>query len=110
VLALPLLGRSLHGAIAGLALIYLTFEFTMVSAIPLMTEVMPGLRATFMAGFFASSTLGRAVGALIAPGLYEFGQASGFLSGILVIVCTTALANLLALAATRYLHRKLALR
>ncbi len=110
VLALPLLGRSLTGAIAGLALIYLTFEFTMVSAIPLMTEVMPGLRATFMAGFFASSTLGRAVGALIAPGLYEFGQASGFLSGILVIVCTAALANLLALAATRYLHRKLALR
>jgi DHA1 family inner membrane transport protein len=109
VMALPLLGRSLPGAIAGLALIYLTFEFTMVSAIPLMTEVMPGLRATFMAGFFASSTLGRAVGALIAPGLYEFGQASGLLSGILVIVCTAALGNLLALAATRYIHHKLAL-
>ena len=109
VLALPLLGRSLPGAIAGLALIYLTFEFSMVSSIPLMTEVMPGLRATFMAGFFASSTLGRAVGALIAPALYEFGQASGLLSGILVIVCAAALGNLLALAATRYIHRRLAL-
>jgi MFS transporter, DHA1 family, inner membrane transport protein len=109
VLALPLLGRSLPGAIAGLALVYLTFEFTMVSAIPLMTEVMPGLRATFMAGFFASTTLGRAFGALLAPGLYEFGKDSGFLSGILVIVCAAALGNLIGLAATRYIHRTLAL-
>ncbi len=109
LLCLPLLGRSLPGAIAGLALIYLTFEFTMVSSIPLMTEVMPALRATFMAGFFASTTAGRAIGALIAPGLYGLGQSSTWLSGIWIIVFACALANLLTLTGVRYIHKKLAL-
>lgn len=75
-----------------------------------MTEVMPTLRATFMAGFFASTTAGRAFGALVAPGLYDLGQASSLLSGILVIVCAAALGNLFTLLGIIYLHKKLALR
>ncbi|MBP1703109.1 MAG: transporter, partial [Chloroflexi bacterium] len=105
VLCLPVLGRSLPGAIVGLALIYLTFEFSMVSSIPMLTEVMPMVRATFMASFFASTAAGRALGALGAPGLYELGQASWSFGGIWLIVCVVALVNLLALAGVVYIRR-----
>jgi predicted MFS family arabinose efflux permease len=53
VLALPWLGRSLTGALVGLFFFYLSFEFTVVSAIPMMTEIMPNSRATLMAIFVA---------------------------------------------------------
>lgn len=105
VLCLPVLGRSLPGAIVGLALIYLTFEFSMVSSIPMLTEVMPMVRATFMASFFASTAAGRALGALGAPGLYQLGQASWSFGGIWLIVCVVALVNLLALAGVVYIRR-----
>jgi MFS transporter, DHA1 family, inner membrane transport protein len=73
VSALPLLGRSLPGAVAGLFLFYITFEFTIVSAIPLMTELLPATRATLMASNAASLSIGRAAGALMATRLYTGG-------------------------------------
>jgi DHA1 family inner membrane transport protein len=45
---LPFIGRTEAGALAGLFLFYISFEFVMVSHIPLMTEVVPGARATVM--------------------------------------------------------------
>jgi MFS transporter, DHA1 family, inner membrane transport protein len=72
-LALPFLGRSLGGALLGLVLFYLGFEFTLVSYIPIMTEVLPGARATLMAANLAAFSLGRALGALLAPWLYVSG-------------------------------------
>jgi predicted MFS family arabinose efflux permease len=72
-LALPLLGTSVAGALAGLFLFYITFEFTLVSAIPLMTELVPEARATVMAGNVGSHSAGRALGALIALPLFAGG-------------------------------------
>jgi predicted MFS family arabinose efflux permease len=72
-LALPLLGRNLAGALAGLFLLYLTFEFTIVSGIPLMTELVPEARATMMASNVGSHSVGRALGALIGPVLFGIG-------------------------------------
>jgi len=72
-LMLPALGQSLPGALVGLFLVYLTFEFSIVSAIPLMTELVPGARATVMAGNVGSHSIGRAVGALIGPALFPMG-------------------------------------
>ncbi|MEA3351751.1 MAG: MFS transporter [Chloroflexota bacterium] len=48
-LAFPLLGRNITGALIGLFLFYITFEFTLVSIIPMMTEILPAARATLMA-------------------------------------------------------------
>ena len=48
-LLLPVLGFSVAGAMVGLFLFYLTFEFALVSSIPLMTELVPDARATLMA-------------------------------------------------------------
>lgn len=67
------LGRSQAGAMAGLFFFYLGFEFTLVSYIPLMTEVMPQARATLMSAYLASTSLGRAVGAVLGAVLYIAG-------------------------------------
>ena len=71
VLALPYLGKSLTGALIGLFFIYFTFEFTVVSSIPLMTEVLPAARATFMSTYIAAMAVGRSLGALVVPALYN---------------------------------------
>lgn len=70
---LPFLGQSLPGAAVGLFLFYVTFEFTLVSAIPLMTELVPTARATMMASNISSHALGRALGALLGPALFALG-------------------------------------
>ena len=72
-LSLPLLGGTLTGAFVGLFFFYITYEFALVSFIPLATEIYPRARATFMALFVTGMMLGRAFGALIAPGIYEAG-------------------------------------
>ena len=53
-LALPIFGRWLVGAVISLLLFYLTFEFAIVSGIPLMSEILPvsaGNHAGFTYGF-----------------------------------------------------------
>ena len=92
-LALPFLGRTQAGALVGLFFFYITFEFTLVSVIPLMTEVLPSGRATLMAFNVACLSLGRALGDLLAPRLYGL--------GFWFIVLGAVGFNLLALAALR---------
>jgi predicted MFS family arabinose efflux permease len=89
----PFLGRSLPGAVFGLFLFYLTFEFTLVSTIPMMTEIMPSARTTMMAFNISGLSLGRALGALVAPILYAWGM--GTSAGAAIVF------NLLALIALR---------
>lgn len=72
-LALSAVGRSEVGALIGLFFFYITFEFTLVSSIPLMTELLPSARATVMALNVASLSFGRALGALVGPQLYSWG-------------------------------------
>jgi predicted MFS family arabinose efflux permease len=93
VLALFFLGRTEAGALIGLFFFYLTFEFTLVSIIPLMTELLPAVRATLMAFNMAAFSLGRALGDILAPRLYAM--------GFMFIVLGAVVLNLLALAALR---------
>jgi MFS transporter, DHA1 family, inner membrane transport protein len=94
---LPLIGRTETGALIGLFLFYITFEFTIVSMIPLMTEVMPSARATTLSFAGAANSLGRAIGALLAPTLYALGFST--VTGAAVAF------NLLGLAAVWYVSR-----
>jgi predicted MFS family arabinose efflux permease len=71
--ALPFIGQSLWGALLGLFVFYLGFEFALVSSIPFMTEVLPQSRATLMATNLAAFSLGRAVGAMVGPWLFAWG-------------------------------------
>jgi predicted MFS family arabinose efflux permease len=95
-IAFPFLGQTLPGAVVGLFLFYLTFEFTLVSTIPMMTEIMPSARATMMAINISALSLGRALGAFIAPTLFAWGM--GTSAGAAVVF------NLLALTALRWVR------
>jgi DHA1 family inner membrane transport protein len=88
-LVLPWIGKTNFGALIGLFLFYLSFEFTIVSGLPLMTEILPGARATLMACNIASYSLGRAIGAFLAPRLYAV--------NFLAVTMGAILFNLLAL-------------
>lgn len=96
-LGLPLLGQSAAGAVTGLFLFYLTFEFTLVSSIPLMTEILPASRATLMATYVAGLSVGRAFGDLLAPPLFTW--------GMLAIAVGATLFNLVALLALNRLKQ-----
>jgi predicted MFS family arabinose efflux permease len=72
-LLLPVLGQTTSGALFGLFMFYISFEFSLVSLIPMMTEIMPQTRATLMAFTVSALSLGRASGALLAPYLYSAG-------------------------------------
>jgi predicted MFS family arabinose efflux permease len=99
-LILPLLGRTLTGAFLGLFFFYITFEFTLVSSIPLMTEILPESRATLMSANVAAISLGRALGALCASPLYMLSDTPGIAASAIVAV----LFNLLAIIVLRGLQ------
>lgn len=83
-----LIGSSIPGALIGLFLFYLGFEFTIVSSLPLMSEVYPAARATVMASTVACFSLGRALGAFLAPYLYQH----GFIYNLIVALISIAIA------------------
>ena len=94
---LPIIGRSEMGALVGLFFFYITFEFTIVSMIPLMTEVMPSARATTLAFTGASNGIGRFIGATLAPILYGFGFSW--------VTAAAVIFNVLGLVAVWYVSR-----
>lgn len=69
-LILPLAGGSLGWAMVSLGFFFITFEIALVSAMTLMSEVVPDSRATMIALTVAGFSLGRMVGDIIAPGLF----------------------------------------
>jgi predicted MFS family arabinose efflux permease len=98
-LALPFVGHTEAGALFGLFFFYLSFEFSIVSTLPLMTELLPSARATLMAFNVAAMSLGRALGAFLAPRLYGL--------GFLAVVLGSFGFNLVALfAVSRLRHTK----
>jgi predicted MFS family arabinose efflux permease len=85
---LLLVGNSLPLALVGMFLIYLTFEFTIVTSFSLFTEVLPQARGTMMSTLLAATGLGRVVGSLIggpvwlAGGIAATGLISATLTGL----------------------------
>ena len=97
-IALTMIGKTETGALIGLFFFYLSFEFTIVSSIPLMTELLPPARATLMAFNVAAMSLGRALGTFLGPRLYTLGFAA--------VAAGAVLFNLIALLAVSRLGRK----
>lgn len=93
---LPAVGQSLTGALVGLFLFYLTYEFLLVSMLPLMSEIVPAARATMLALMIGMFAAGRAVGDLLSPVLYT----SGFWGNTLA----AAGLNLISLVLLRWIH------
>jgi predicted MFS family arabinose efflux permease len=90
-LILPVLGRSLMTVLVMLFVVFVTFEFTVVTSLSFFTEILPDARATMMAGFFAAAGLGRICGTLIGGRLWMtkhifiIGLASTLMSGLAFI-------------------------
>lgn len=97
VLALPLFGGNFKSALVGLFLFYITFEFTIVSTYPLMSEILPNARGTIMGMYVTSQALGRAAGDLAAAPLYR--------GGIFTSAIAAVLLNILALAFLLWLKK-----
>ncbi len=62
---------SLGMGLAVLALALFGFEFTIVSSIPLASELMPGSRTRYLAWMVVSMSLARGIGAAIGPVLFD---------------------------------------
>lgn len=93
-LLLPIIGRTETGALVGLFFFYISFEYMVVSLLPLMTESVPHARATGMALNLVGFGIGRSLGAILSTFIYIRG---GFLS-ITLIAILFNLFGLLALA------------
>jgi len=68
--ALPMLGQRLEWATGGLALLFVAFEFTIVSLLPLISELAPSARATTMSANIAAMTLARMIGSISGTALF----------------------------------------
>jgi MFS transporter, DHA1 family, inner membrane transport protein len=99
-LLLPIVGRTEIGALVGLFLFYITFEYVLVSHLPLMTEVMPNARATLLSFNVTGHSLGRMIGALVATFIY---QRFGFFP----VALTAILFNVFALLSLGELTQKI---
>jgi predicted MFS family arabinose efflux permease len=84
--ALPFIGRSEVGAYLGLFLFYLAFEFAFVAAQPLMVNLVPEARATMMGVNKTAFSLGRFIGALMAPLLFTFGFWANCIAAIVLVI------------------------
>ena len=96
---LPMVGHTLPLALIGLFIIFLTFEFTIVTAISLFTEILPGARAMMMSSNVAAMSIGRMVGALMglaiwkAGGLLAIGLVSAVICGVALVWLAWGLRN-----------------
>jgi predicted MFS family arabinose efflux permease len=91
---LPFVGQTQAGALIGLFLFYITFEYVLVSHIPLMTELVPSARATVLSMNVTGHSVGRALGAFLAAFIYQQ-------FGFTFVALTTVLFNVAALLALR---------
>lgn len=93
-LLIPLSGGNLTAALATYFILFLTFEVSVVGAVPLMTEIVPSARSVVMSSIIAAGALGRAVGSWLGPFLFtQFGFTSnGYASGLITAVATLLLA------------------
>jgi predicted MFS family arabinose efflux permease len=87
-LLLPLLSGNLASALVGLFVLFLAFEFSIVSSFPLISELAPGTRGTLMALNVAALSAGRMAGSLTATPLWL----RGGLGLNAVVSCGAALA------------------
>ena len=96
---LPLIGGTEIGALIGLFLFYISFEYTVVSLLPLMTESVPQARATVMAATTVGFGIGRSLGAFLSTFIY-------IRLGFLPVTLVAVLFNLFAMLALAEVQQK----
>lgn len=87
---LPFMTANLPLALAGLFLIFITFEVAIVASLPLMTELLPRARGLMMSINVAAHGAGRMAGALLGGWLFQFGF--GWNAAVAVLLCLIPMA------------------
>jgi predicted MFS family arabinose efflux permease len=75
-ITLPQLARNLTSALIGVAVLWFTIEFCIVSVLPVLSEMNPTARGTIMAANSAFFAVGVLVISLVAPRLWQSGGLS----------------------------------
>lgn len=89
---IPYTSGSLPAALLTLFLVFLVFEITVVGGVPLMTEVVPSARSVVLSMVLAAASLGRMIGALVGPVIW---QAAGLGGNTTLAAIATLLAILI---------------
>ena len=103
---LPWFGHSLSMALAGLFIVFVCYEFVVVTAMSLSTEILPHARATMISALIVASSLGRAVGTAGGALVWEEG---GLLAISIVAAVVTAFSLLCLVWGLRNWHPESAL-
>ena len=91
-LTIPSLSLTLTSALISLFLLFLSFEMTLVGSVPLLTELVPQARGLVMSMAIAAGALGRTIGAIIGPIIWETagfhltGLVAAVIMGVAVII------------------------
>ena len=97
---LPFIGHTEIGALIGLFLFYISFEYMIVSQLPMMTEAIPQARATAMALNLIGFSIGRALGDLLSTFIYQR-------FGFLIVTLVAAMFNVFAVLALAEVQKKI---
>jgi MFS transporter, DHA1 family, inner membrane transport protein len=94
---LPRLAGSLTGALVGIFLVYVTFDFSIVSVFPLLSELAPQARGALMALNVAAMAIGRLISSLSAVRLWTVGglPANTLVSALAVTLALVILVTLI---------------
>ena len=89
---MPVVSTTIPMAFASLFLIFVTFEFVVVTSVSMATELIPQTRATMMATYMGAAGLGRVAGALLGGPVWLLGgiSATGLVAAFistLALVC-----------------------
>lgn len=87
---LPFADQNLSLALSALFVVFLSFEFTMVSSMSLVSELSPASRATMLSAFYAAGGVGRVLGASMGGYLWKY-------FGLIGISIVSTLLTILAL-------------
>ena len=83
---LPFLGRSEAGALVGLFFFYLSYEFTFISTLPFIIDMVPEARGTMLGANVACLSLGRMIGNLVSPLVFQLGFWANSITSALFIL------------------------
>ncbi len=96
LLLLPVLARQgLAAALGGIVLVVLSFEFAVVSLLPLATELVPEARASLLSLNMTAFSLGRILGAVMGSWLWQGHAGAIALNAIAGAVCALLAAILM---------------
>lgn len=92
---IPYTSASLPAALLTLFLVFLAFEITVVGGVPLMTEIVPSARSVVLSMVLAAASLGRMIGALVGPVVWQAGGlgANTSLAAIATLLAVLVLAR-----------------